>query len=229
MTEKIRVGIIGANANYGWSKRAHLPALLGMPDFELTAVCTSRPETAAESKDFYGAKLAFHDYAEMASHPEVDLVVVSVSVPAHHGMVTRRAAGRKARFLRVAPGGKHRGSNGTGRPGKVQGCQYSYWAAGAGRPGSAAAERAGDRGLCGGNARLQHDHVSARPPATGRRPRLDGRPGQRGKQPDHCLRARPRHLLPLRGRIPRAKCAGQRAAGTMAYQRRENGLRGRRG
>ena len=88
MTEKIRVGIIGANANYGWSKRAHLPALLGMPDFELTAVCTSRPETAGESKAFYGAKLAFHDYAEMANHPDVDLVVVSVSVPAHHGMVT---------------------------------------------------------------------------------------------------------------------------------------------
>ena len=88
MTDKIRVGIIGANANYGWSKRAHLPALLGMPDFELTAVCTSRPETAAESKDYYGAKLAFHDYAEMANHPDVDLVVVSVSVPAHHSMVT---------------------------------------------------------------------------------------------------------------------------------------------
>ena len=93
MTDKIRVGIIGANANYGWSKRAHLPALLGMPDFELTAVCTSRPETAQESKEFYGAKLAFHDYTEMASHPDVDLVVVSVSVPAHHGMV---AAGLEA-------------------------------------------------------------------------------------------------------------------------------------
>ncbi len=88
MTDKIRVGIIGANANYGWSKRAHLPALLGMPDFELTAVCTSRPETAEESKEFYGASLAFHDYAEMANHPDVDLVVVSVSVPAHYGMVT---------------------------------------------------------------------------------------------------------------------------------------------
>ena len=88
MTDTIRVGIIGANASYGWSKRAHLPALLGMPDFELTAVCTSRPETAEESKAFYGAKLAFHDYAEMASHPDLDLVVVSVSVPAHHGMVT---------------------------------------------------------------------------------------------------------------------------------------------
>ncbi len=88
MTDKIRVGIIGANANYGWSKRAHLPALLGMPDFELTAVCTSRPETAEESRAFYGAKLAFHDYTEMANHPDVDLVVVSVSVPAHYGMVT---------------------------------------------------------------------------------------------------------------------------------------------
>ena len=88
MTDKIRVGIIGANANYGWSKRAHLPALLGLPDFELTAICTSRPETATESKEFYGAKLAFHDYDEMAGHPDVDLVVVSVSVPYHHGMVT---------------------------------------------------------------------------------------------------------------------------------------------
>ena len=87
MTDKIRVGIIGANANYGWSKRAHLPALLGMPDFELAAVCTSRPETAEESKAFYGANLAFHDYTEMANHPDVDLVVVSVSVPAHYGMV----------------------------------------------------------------------------------------------------------------------------------------------
>ncbi len=88
MIDKIRVGIIGANAGYGWSKRAHLPALLGMDDFELTAVCTSRPETAEESKAFYGAKLAFHDYTEMANHPDVDLVVVSVSVPAHYGMVT---------------------------------------------------------------------------------------------------------------------------------------------
>jgi hypothetical protein len=37
--EKIRVGIIGANAHYGWSMRAHLPALRAMPAYELTAVC----------------------------------------------------------------------------------------------------------------------------------------------------------------------------------------------
>ena len=85
--DKIRVGIIGANAHYGWSMRAHLPALRALPDYELTAVCTSRPETAAESAAHYGARLAFHDYHAMVTHPDIDLVSVSVRVPLHHDMV----------------------------------------------------------------------------------------------------------------------------------------------
>ncbi len=85
--EKIRIGIIGANAHYGWSMRAHLPALLALPEYELTAVCTSRRETAEESAKHYGAKLAFHDYHEMVKHPGIDLVSVSVRVPLHRQMV----------------------------------------------------------------------------------------------------------------------------------------------
>ena len=85
--DKIRVGLIGANAHSGWSMRAHLPALRAMPDYELTAVCTSRPETAAESAAHYGARLAFHDYHMMVRHPDIDLVSVSVRVPLHHDMV----------------------------------------------------------------------------------------------------------------------------------------------
>ncbi len=85
--EKIRIGIIGANAHYGWSMRAHLPALLALPEYELTAVCTSRRETAEESAKHYGAKLAFHDYHEMVKYPDIDLVSVSVRVPLHHQMV----------------------------------------------------------------------------------------------------------------------------------------------
>ena len=83
----IRIGLIGANVNYGWSQRAHLPALLRLPEYELAAVCTSRRETAEESATHYGAPLAFHDYREMAAHPDVDLVSVSVRVPMHHPMV----------------------------------------------------------------------------------------------------------------------------------------------
>ena len=84
--DKIRVGIIGANVDYGWAPRAHLPAILALPEFELTAVCTSRPETAAASQEMFGASLAFHDYQEMVSHPDIDVVSVVVRVPLHHQM-----------------------------------------------------------------------------------------------------------------------------------------------
>ena len=85
--DKIRLGIIGANVHYGWSMRAHLPALSYLPEFELTAVCTAHRETAEESANHYGARLAFHDFNEMVSHPDIDLVSVSVKAPLHYPIV----------------------------------------------------------------------------------------------------------------------------------------------
>jgi len=41
-SEKIRLGVIGANISVGWAHRSHLPALLASPEFELTAVCTTK-------------------------------------------------------------------------------------------------------------------------------------------------------------------------------------------
>ena len=81
---KIRVGIIGANVNRGWGTTAHIPAILALPEYELTAVCTAHPETAAESARYFGARLAFHDHREMARHPDIDLVAVVVRTPFHH-------------------------------------------------------------------------------------------------------------------------------------------------
>ena len=46
MTNRIRLGFIGANVHSTWASQSHLPALLASPDVELTAVCTTRPETA---------------------------------------------------------------------------------------------------------------------------------------------------------------------------------------
>jgi len=85
--EKIRIGIIGANAHYGWGMRAHLPAILALPEYQLTAVCTAHRETAEESAKHYGARLAFHDYTEMVNHPDIDLVTVCVKVPFHYPLV----------------------------------------------------------------------------------------------------------------------------------------------
>jgi predicted dehydrogenase len=83
-TTKIRVGIIGANAHYGWGSSAHIPALRALPEFEITAVCTSRQETADEAARHFGIPYAFHDPAKLVKHPDVDLVSICVRVPFHH-------------------------------------------------------------------------------------------------------------------------------------------------
>ena len=84
MANKIRLGLIGAGAGSTWANRAHLPALPFSPDFELTAVCTTKPESAEAARRKYGAKLAFHDFRAMVALPEIDAVAVVVRVPSHY-------------------------------------------------------------------------------------------------------------------------------------------------
>ena len=33
-TDKMRLGVIGANVSYGWTPRAHMPAIANMPQIE---------------------------------------------------------------------------------------------------------------------------------------------------------------------------------------------------
>jgi predicted dehydrogenase len=75
-TEKICVGIIGANVRYGWGRDTHIPALSALPEFEITAVCTSRQETADETAKHFGIPHAFADPYKMVQHPDVDLVSI---------------------------------------------------------------------------------------------------------------------------------------------------------
>ena len=84
MADKIRLGFVGANVNSTWAGQSHFPALLASPDVEFTAVCTTRPESAEEARQAFGAKLAFHDFNEMAASPEIDAVAVVVRVPSHY-------------------------------------------------------------------------------------------------------------------------------------------------
>ena len=84
MTNKIRLGFVGANVNSTWASQSHFPALLASPDIEFTAVCTTRPESAEEARQAFGAKLAFHDFRAMAASAEIDAVAVVVRVPSHY-------------------------------------------------------------------------------------------------------------------------------------------------
>ena len=83
-TEKIRIGVIGANVSKGWAHRSHLPALLASPEFELAGVCTTRPESAEESARQFGARMAFHNHEDMLASAEIDAVAVVVRVPSHY-------------------------------------------------------------------------------------------------------------------------------------------------
>src|SRR5712691_9248768 len=84
MAHKIRLGFVGANVRSTWASQSHFPALLASPDVELTAVCTSRPESAEEAREAFGARPAFHDYRAMVTSPEIDAVAVVVRVPSHY-------------------------------------------------------------------------------------------------------------------------------------------------
>jgi predicted dehydrogenase len=90
MTDKIRVGIVGATVTQGgsgWGANAHVPALKALPAYELTAVCTAHEDTAKASAAAFGVQRAFHRFDEMAAHPEIDLLVVCVRVPGHRDLV----------------------------------------------------------------------------------------------------------------------------------------------
>src|SRR6202049_5286511 len=84
MADKIRLGLIGASVTGTWSSRSHLPAVRASAEVELTAVCTTRADSAEAARRAWGARLAFDDYRKMIASPEIDAVAVVVRVPSHY-------------------------------------------------------------------------------------------------------------------------------------------------
>jgi predicted dehydrogenase len=79
---RLRVGFIGANGR--WGPRAHVPALQGLPQTEIYAVCTAHADTAQAAADKYGVKRAYSDDKTMDADPQVEAALVAVRVPAHY-------------------------------------------------------------------------------------------------------------------------------------------------
>jgi predicted dehydrogenase len=94
MADRIRVGIVGASPG-SWAAGAHLPALAHLDELTVTAVATTRRESARESADTFGILHFFDRAEELAGHPEVDLVVASVKVPAHAAVIRAALAAGK--------------------------------------------------------------------------------------------------------------------------------------
>ena len=80
----IRVGIVGANPDFGWGSGVHRRVIALLPEFALHGVCTTREESARRAAESFGAPLWFTDSTELAHHPEIDLVAICVKAPFHH-------------------------------------------------------------------------------------------------------------------------------------------------
>jgi predicted dehydrogenase len=85
-SDKIRAGIIGANTT-NWASQSHIPALKLMPEFELTAICTTKLSTAQAAAEKFGVKHAFDNELDLVNCTDVDLVVIAVKVPYHYKLV----------------------------------------------------------------------------------------------------------------------------------------------
>ena len=87
MTGPIRVGIVGANAERGWARDAHLEALRALPQYTLAAVSARTQPLADAAAKHFGAQRAFGNSLALVRDPDVDLVAVTVKVPEHRGVV----------------------------------------------------------------------------------------------------------------------------------------------
>ena len=83
----LRLGIVGANPTMGWAPRTHLPAIVGLPEIELTAVCTTKEASAKESAEKFDARKAYSNYKDLVADPDVEIVDVCVRVPYHYDIV----------------------------------------------------------------------------------------------------------------------------------------------
>ena len=167
----------------------------------MTAVCTTRPETAEEARKAFGAKLAFHDFREMVASPEIDAVAVVVRVPLHYEptkaaieagkhVYTEWPLGRTtAEAEELAALARAKGRADRGRP------------AIAGQPGAAVHEGADRSRLRGRGAVLSRRLHARRRAGAPVQPHLAARCQPRREHADHRQRPRHRRAALRRGQL----------------------------
>lgn len=95
--KRIRVGIIGANPDRGWAAEAHIPALRSLSDdFEITALSTSRRESANGAGKRFGVPITFDVHQDLVNRADVDVVAITVKVPYHLELATAALDAGKA-------------------------------------------------------------------------------------------------------------------------------------
>src|SRR5260221_11231261 len=77
------VGIIGVSPVRGWAATAHIPALRALPNYEIRALSGHSAESARAAGEAFGIRHVFSDHEQLVTHPDIDLVPVTGTVPRH--------------------------------------------------------------------------------------------------------------------------------------------------
>jgi UDP-N-acetylglucosamine 3-dehydrogenase len=70
--DRLRIGVIGL----GWFGEIHCETIVGIPNLELAALCTRRPERLAEQAGKFGVKKTYADYRDMLADRDIDAVSI---------------------------------------------------------------------------------------------------------------------------------------------------------
>lgn len=95
MGKTVRVGLIGANPDGGWARESHVPALQALEGLELAAVAGKTQRSADAAARAFGVDKAYGDAADLFCDPDIDLVTVAVTLPAHRDLVLAAVAAGK--------------------------------------------------------------------------------------------------------------------------------------
>lgn len=99
----IGIGLVGVTpgADFrkaGWAYVAHLPAIQALDEYRLSAVSSRSTASAQAARIEFGIDAAHETTASLVADPMVDLVAVTVRVPAHFEVIETALRGGKAVF-----------------------------------------------------------------------------------------------------------------------------------
>jgi predicted dehydrogenase len=97
LAKPLGVGIIGASAERGWAKLAHVPAVQQLIGLELVAVASGSQAKADAAAKAFGAKVGYGygDGKDLIRDVNVDIVSIAVKVPDHRELVLAALAAGK--------------------------------------------------------------------------------------------------------------------------------------
>jgi predicted dehydrogenase len=103
-SNRLRVGVIGADTQASWAGVSHIPAIRGLDMLTLSAVATRREESAREAAAAFGAEQWFVDPFALIRSDTVDVVTIAVRVPAHRDLVRAALDAGKAVYCEAPLG-----------------------------------------------------------------------------------------------------------------------------